>query len=68
MAEMMEQRRIDERALALASQRAALVVQEVQRAYVGRKDVAELLLISLLARGQFASLPAGAARWAEEER
>jgi MoxR-like ATPase len=50
MAEMME-RRIDERGLALASQRAALVVQEVQRAYVGRKDVAELLLISLLARG-----------------
>jgi MoxR-like ATPase len=51
MAEMMETRRIDERALALAAQRAALVVQEVQRAYVGRKDVAELLLISLLARG-----------------
>ena len=47
----MMERRIDERALALASQRATLVVQEVQRAYVGRKEVAELLLISLLARG-----------------
>src|SRR6201991_788657 len=50
MAEMME-RRIDERGLALASQRAALVVQEVKRVYVGPREVAELLLICLLARG-----------------
>ena len=47
----MMQRRIDDRALALSAQRAATVVQEVQRAYVGPREVAELLLICLLARG-----------------
>jgi MoxR-like ATPase len=47
----MMERRIDERSLALAAQRAATVVQEVQRAYVGPREVAELLLICLLARG-----------------
>ncbi|MFT3922376.1 MAG: MoxR family ATPase [Myxococcales bacterium] len=47
----MMQRRIDERSLALSAQRAATVVQEVQRAYVGPREVAELLLICLLARG-----------------
>ena len=47
----MMERRIDERSLALAAQRATTVVQEVQRVYVGPREVAELLLISLLARG-----------------
>jgi MoxR-like ATPase len=47
----MMDRRIDERSLALAAQRATTVVQEVQRAYVGPREIAELLLISLLARG-----------------
>jgi MoxR-like ATPase len=47
----MKDRQIDERALALAAQRAASVVQEVQRTYVGPREIAELLLISLLARG-----------------
>jgi MoxR-like ATPase len=47
----MMERRIDERSLALAAQRAATVVQEVQRTYVGPREVAELLLITLLARG-----------------
>jgi MoxR-like ATPase len=47
----MMERRIDERSLALAAQRATTVVQEVQRAYVGPREIAELLLISLLARG-----------------
>jgi MoxR-like ATPase len=47
----MMERRIDERSLALAAQRATTVVQEVQRVYVGPREVAELLLISLLSRG-----------------
>jgi MoxR-like ATPase len=47
----MKERTIDEHALALAAQRAASVVQEVQRTYVGRREIAELLLICLLARG-----------------
>jgi MoxR-like ATPase len=47
----MMERRIDERSLALAAQRATTVVQEVQRAYVGPREVAEMLVISLLARG-----------------
>jgi MoxR-like ATPase len=47
----MTERRLDERALAHAAQRAASVVQEVQRVYVGPREIAELLLVSLLARG-----------------
>jgi MoxR-like ATPase len=47
----MMERRIDERSLALAAQRATTVVQEVQRTYVGPREIAELLLISLMARG-----------------
>jgi MoxR-like ATPase len=47
----MKERQMDERALALAAQRATSVVQEVQRTYVGPREIAELLLISLLARG-----------------
>ncbi len=47
----MMQRRIDERSLAVAAQRATTLVQEVQRAYVGPREVSELLLICLLARG-----------------
>jgi MoxR-like ATPase len=47
----MTERRLDERALAHAAQRAGAVVQEVQRVYVGPRDIAELLLVSLLARG-----------------
>ena len=47
----MMERRIDERSLALTAQRAAALVQEVQRVYVGPREVVELLLIALLARG-----------------
>jgi len=48
---MMMERRIDDHALALCAQRAQALVQEVQRSYVGPREVSELLLISLLARG-----------------
>jgi len=47
----MKDRLIDERSLALAAQRATTVVQEIQRTYVGPRQISELLLISLLARG-----------------
>src|SRR5687768_3864333 len=47
----MMERRIDDRSLALTAQRAAALVQEVQRVYVGPREIVELLLISLLARG-----------------
>src|SRR5688572_19798556 len=47
----MMERRIDERALALSAQRAQALVQEVQRVYVGPREVVELMIIALLARG-----------------
>jgi MoxR-like ATPase len=47
----MMERRIDERSLALSAQRAQALVQEVQRVYVGPREVVELLIIALLARG-----------------
>jgi MoxR-like ATPase len=47
----MMERRIDERSLQLSAQRAQALVQEVQRVYVGPREVVELLIIALLARG-----------------
>jgi MoxR-like ATPase len=47
----MMERRIDERSLGLSAQRAQALVQEVQRVYVGPREVVELMIIALLARG-----------------
>jgi len=42
---------LDESRLALVAERCAAVAQEIHRVFVGPRDVSELLLVSLLARG-----------------
>ncbi len=47
----MTEQRISEDVLARVAQRAAQVVDEVQRVYVGPREIPELLFVTLLARG-----------------